>query len=220
MQREVTRIALARAAESGFALAGSGAIREHGVTDRPTEDIDLFTMAQDIDEFARAVDRVVAALRESGYEVEEARRVAQFARLHVSTADGLRLGVDMGVDWRENDPVGLDVGPVLSVEDAVGNKIAALYSRAEPRDYLDVDAIRRWGRFTDEELVSAAAERDAGFEVTMFAQQLEAVRRVTPRDVERYDVGAEQLNGVKERCTQWAARLRGQSGSPGVLPPC
>lgn len=39
MQREVTRIALARVAESGFALAGSGAIREYGVTDRPTEEL-------------------------------------------------------------------------------------------------------------------------------------------------------------------------------------
>lgn len=29
--------------ESGFALAGSAAIREYGLIDRPTEDIDLFT---------------------------------------------------------------------------------------------------------------------------------------------------------------------------------
>jgi hypothetical protein len=36
VQRAVARIALAGVA--GFALAGSGAIREHGVIDRPTED--------------------------------------------------------------------------------------------------------------------------------------------------------------------------------------
>ena len=42
-QREVTRIALSGIAGFGFALAGSGAIREHGVIDRPTEDVDLFT---------------------------------------------------------------------------------------------------------------------------------------------------------------------------------
>ena len=44
-----------------------------------------------------------------------------------------------------------------------------------------------------------------------FAQQLEAVRRVTPLDVRRYGVDSEQLEGVKERCIQWAALLREQS---------
>lgn len=209
-QREVTRIALAGIAGAGFALAGSGAIREHGVTDRPTEDVDLFTPSQDAAEFGRAVERVVADLRSTGFEVEEVRRAAQFARLQVRTTGGLQLDVDMGVDWRENDPVGLDIGPVLSLQDAVGNKVSAVYSRGEPRDYLDVDAIRGSGRFTDEELVSAVAARDAGFEVSMFVQQLEAVRRVTPLDVQRYGVSAEQLDGIKERCTQWAARLRGE----------
>ncbi|WP_167202155.1 nucleotidyl transferase AbiEii/AbiGii toxin family protein [Actinomyces respiraculi] len=211
-QREVTRIALAGIAQAGFALAGSGAIREHGVIDRPTEDVDLFTTMQDADEFARAVDRVVRDLRENGYEVEEVRRVEYFARLEVRAGGELQLDVDMGVDWRANDPVWLDIGPVLSVEDAVGNKISAVYSRGEPRDYLDVDAIRQWGRFTDEQLLTVAAARDDGFEMAMFAHQLEAVRQVTLLDVERYGIGAEQLEAVKARCLQWAVSVRGQSG--------
>lgn len=210
-QRKVTRIALAGIAQAGFALAGSGAIREHGVIDRPTEDIDLFTTMQDADEFARAVDQVKMDLRDNGYEVEEARRSKHFSRLEVRTGDELHLEVDMGVDWRENDPVQLDVGPVLSVEDAVGNKICAVYSRGEPRDYLDADAIRQWGHFTDEQLLDAAAARDDGFEVAMLAHQLEAVRRVTLLDVQRYGIGPEQLKAVKEHCLKWAASLRGRS---------
>ncbi len=86
---------------------------------------------------------MTAELRGSGYQVKETRRAAQFARLHVATGDGLQLG-HLGVDWRQDDPVTLGVGPVLSLADAVGNKVAALYSRGEPRDYLDVDAIRAW----------------------------------------------------------------------------
>lgn len=43
-QRRITRTALQAATDTGFALAGSGAIREHGLTNRPTEDIDLFTV--------------------------------------------------------------------------------------------------------------------------------------------------------------------------------
>ena len=162
-QREVTRIALSGIAGFGFALAGSGAIREHGVIDRPTEDVDLFTTTRDPVEFVRAVERVSKDLRERGYEVGEVRRATWFARLRVRAADGTRLEVDLGVDWRKSAPVVLGVGPVLSVEDAVGSKVSALYLRGEPRDYLDVDAIRRWGQFTDEELVNAVTERDPGF---------------------------------------------------------
>ena len=44
-QRRIARLALEAAGdEAGFALAGSGAIREHGLIDRPTEDVDLFTV--------------------------------------------------------------------------------------------------------------------------------------------------------------------------------
>ena len=114
------------------------------------------------------------------------RRAAQFARLHVDSADGLHLDLDLGVDWRQDDPVTLEVGPVLSLSDVVCNKVSALYSRGEPRDYLDVDAIRASGRFSDDQLIAAAAERDAGFEVEMFAQQLANVRRITLADVDRY----------------------------------
>lgn len=151
-------------------LAGSGAIREHGVIDRPTEDIDLFTPSQSIVEFSTAVEYVVANLLEAGYKVEEVRRSEGFARLAVSSHDGTRMDLDMGVDWRDKDPAELEVGPVLSIEDAVGNKVSALYSRCEPRDYLDVDEIRRWGRFTDEDLISDAEKRDSGFEVAIFVQ--------------------------------------------------
>ena len=41
-QRNIARLALqAAGAHSGFALAGSGAIREHGLIDRPTEDVEV-----------------------------------------------------------------------------------------------------------------------------------------------------------------------------------
>ena len=43
LQRIVTRSALDASGTSGFALAGSGAIREHGVISRMSQDIDLFT---------------------------------------------------------------------------------------------------------------------------------------------------------------------------------
>ena len=142
--------------------------------------------------------------------MDQIRRSTQFARLHVLSQDGLQLDVDLGVDWRQDEPVRLDVGPVLSLADAVGNKVGALFSRGEARDYLDVDAIRASGRFSDDQLVTAATERDAGFDVAMFAWRLDAARRISIDDVTRYGVTGDQLAAITARCTLWAATLKEQ----------
>jgi len=100
LQREITRLALRSLDGTSFVLAGSGAIRGHGLVDRPTEDVDLFTSDVDLSRFSSAVDAVVLGLREAGQDVAELRRVDQFARLEVTTADGHKVDIDMGVDWR------------------------------------------------------------------------------------------------------------------------
>ena len=159
-QRRIARLALEAAGdEAGFALAGSGAIREHGLIDRPTEDVDLFTVQQAETRFGTSLDRIIAALRAVGYTVETRRRQDTFAQLTIVSAQGHSTGMDLGVDWRAHPPVRLEVGPVLAIEDAVGNKVGALFSRAETRDYLDVDAIRRSGRYRATSVVPARPPR-------------------------------------------------------------
>jgi hypothetical protein len=43
LHRQVTAVALAAAAEHGFALGGGNALLAHGVLSRPSQDVDLFT---------------------------------------------------------------------------------------------------------------------------------------------------------------------------------
>lgn len=224
IQQRVAAVALRSAAASGFALAGAGAIRAHGVTDRPTQDVDLFTTQTDPAAFSAAVDEVVAGLGNEGFQVAALRRLDGFARLQVlapptpatteehrpggpEDPSGLVVEVDLGIDWRAHPPVTLDVGPVLALEDAVANKVLALYSRGEVRDYLDVDAIRQTGRFSDDELLTAAAERDPGFEPVMFARQLRGVERAEPAAVEPYGLDADDLAAARLRLRSWAARI-------------
>lgn len=208
-QRRLTRDALAALTGTDFALAGAGAIREHGITDRPTQDVDLFTASIDPDRFTAAVDQLGTALTAAGYAVETLRRAATFARLVARTSDGAALEVDLAADWRSSEPVTLAVGPVLALADAVGSKLGALYSRAETRDFLDVDAIRRSGRLTDAQLLTILADRDPGFDRRAFAGQLDLVRQATDGEAERYGVNAEQLADVRQRLTAWAQELRG-----------
>jgi hypothetical protein len=215
LQRAVTRAALGALDGTPFALAGSGAIREHGIIDRPTEDIDLFTSDVDVHHFDAAVSAVITELRSTGYDVDELRRVEQFARLHVTAPGGRAVEIDMGVDSREDDPVTLAVGPVLSLADAVGNKVSALYSRGEVRDFLDVDSIRVSGRYDDAELIESARERDPGFDVPMFIVQLYQVQRIRPERVAEYGLEPAQLEVLKQRFTQWAAELTVQESGAG-----
>ena len=64
----IARIALSVADKHGFALGGGLALVAHGVLQRPTEDVDLFS-DQDGGVLA-ALDLVVTALQDAGLDVE------------------------------------------------------------------------------------------------------------------------------------------------------
>jgi hypothetical protein len=70
----ITVLLLDQLGEAGFVLAGAGAIREHGLTDRPTHDIDLFAHSTlTSDQFAAAVARAQQVLTDRRFHVELVR---------------------------------------------------------------------------------------------------------------------------------------------------
>jgi len=144
----LARVALDVAASYGFALAGGYAVQAHGFLDRPSADVDLFAEASAHFDFSQAVDAVIAAYRRDGLEADAEVRSSTFARLSVSSGEE-RAKVELGVDWRKNEPILLAVGPVLHADDAVANKVCALFGRAEVRDYVDVAAILASGRYSE-----------------------------------------------------------------------
>ncbi|HET8971018.1 MAG TPA: hypothetical protein VFN19_08160, partial [Candidatus Nanopelagicales bacterium] len=72
----------------------------------------------------------------------------------------------------------------------------------------DVDAIRRFGRLTDAQLIEILADRDPGYDRRIFAGQLGLVAQVTATEAARYGIGAEDLAAVRQRLTAWARELR------------
>ena len=58
----------------------------------------------------------------------------------VTAAAGEQMLLQLAYFDRGRQPVVMDIGPVLDLEDAVGGKVCALASRVEPRDYADVAA--------------------------------------------------------------------------------
>lgn len=88
--------------------------------------MDLFTEASAQFDFSQAVDAVIAAYRRDGLQADAEVRRSTFARLSVSSSTE-NAKVELGVDWRKNKPILLAVGPVLHADDAVANKVFALY---------------------------------------------------------------------------------------------
>lgn len=222
-QTRVTVVLLAAIDDAGFVLAGAGAIRAHGLTARPTYDVDLFassTLSEPA--FAAAVRTGTLALINSGLRVTVARSVPLFARLLVESPSGETIEVDLGVDWRQEPPVRFAVGPVLSLRDAVGSKTATVFSRGEVRDLLDVDSIRQSAGFSDAELLRLATEYDAGLSPTVLADNLERFANLSPARTAQYGVSPDDHRQIADRLEDWARSLRagvsGTDDSEGAQP--
>ena len=71
----------------------------------------------------------------------------------------------------------LAIGPVLHPDDAVANKVCALFYRAQARDYIDVDAVFRSGRYTGDGS-RPRHSHDPGFDNNMFVTALRAIGRL------------------------------------------
>jgi hypothetical protein len=204
----LARIALKAAEPYGFALAGGYAVQAHGFLNRQSSDVDIFASSRAEFDFAEAVDAVLAAFRREGLTADAEIRSSSFARIAVASPDGERTKVEMGVDWRGNEPLRLSIGPVLHPDDAVANKVCALFGRAEVRDYVDVDAILSSGRYAEDQLLSLAMDHDPGFDRLWFAEALSAIDRLPDSLFQSYSLDPMQVSALRERMTGWAARIR------------
>ncbi len=208
LHRRLARLALARTSTFGFCLAGGYAVQEHGFLDRPSEDVDLFTTAAAEDQFPEALVAVINAFDADGLDVTVTLSNPGFARLQVTDPNlGTIAKVELGIDWRAHPPVMLAIGPVLHPDDAVANKVCALCSRAQARDYIDVDAVLSSGRYTSDELLTLAKSHDPGFDETMFVTALRAIRRLPTAEFSSYELSEDESSALIERIAEWADAL-------------
>src|SRR5579875_3811060 len=142
LHRGVAAIALGAARRHGFALGGGTALIAHGIIDRPTEDVDLFTDRED--GVRAAATAVEDALRAAGFEPERQDKTGGLADIFDGMADGLaewiitapggrQMMLQMAYFDRDRRPVTMEFGPVLDLADVLGSKVCALASRVEPR---------------------------------------------------------------------------------------
>lgn len=171
-RRRTARLVLEALAGTDFVLTGASALLEHGLINRPTVDVDAFTTAVEQGTVPDALDAVTRHLRTYGAEVERHRVFPDFADATVRWGEA-EVPLDLGVDWRAHPPAFSGIGPVLDPRDAAGSKLAALYSRREDRDYLDIGSILLTGPWGPEELIALGAEHDPGLDLTQLLRTLD-----------------------------------------------
>jgi len=206
----LARTGLAAAERYGFALAGGYAVQAAGLLERPSEDIDLFTAWERRAEFAAAVSAVIDAYLAEGFSVETERHHDTFVRLNVS--DGKRTSnVELAVDSRANEPIHMTIGPVLHPDDAVTNKMTALYARALARDFIDIDAAIQSGRYDRETLLRLVERADLGFDRRVFAEALGQAQSLDPDDFAPYGIIRQDLDDLRKRFAAWRQDLLGNT---------
>lgn len=118
--RDLVRIGLGATCDYGFALAGGYTLVAHGLVDRVTEDVDLFTNHLDPAEFSRAVEAISTAYERAGHPVTVVRRAELYARLHVGHGEPAQI--ELAYDWRSKIPARFDIGPVLDRDDVLAGR--------------------------------------------------------------------------------------------------
>lgn len=190
-QNQLCRQCLDILDDTSFALAGSGALRAHGLTNRESHDLDFFTVPAERGSVVDIAGYLVERLNELGYSAELLRSGKAFAKVTV-VKDSMCCDIDLGADYRNHSCSITRLGRTIDESDAVANKVDALFSRAESRDLLDFASILDSG-YTLEELLNLAAESNPGFDANEFVRCLIPLCSREPYDYPTYTFSSESI---------------------------
>ncbi|MEV6801379.1 nucleotidyl transferase AbiEii/AbiGii toxin family protein [Micromonospora rifamycinica] len=145
----------------------------------------------------RAADRYGFALA-GGYAVQAAGLIERPSE-----------DVDLFTDWDRREEFTAAVTAVVHAyrDDAVANKMSALYGRAFARDFIDIDATLRSGRYTHDALLALAQRADRGFNPRIFADALGQATQLDPDDFAQYGVTGPALDDLRSQFAEWRREL-------------
>ena len=176
LQEHIARLLTALPEAREFALAGGAALIVGGLVDRETRDLDFF--ADRPEAVLELLPVLEEHLRLAGFGVERQQAHAGFARLAVSDGES-STEVDLCYDVRLRPAETTAIGAVLSSEELAADKMLAFFSRALPRDLIDLHALAQ--RYGFDRLCELAAEKDRGFNLQALAEALGSTQRL-PED--------------------------------------
>jgi hypothetical protein len=112
----------------------------------------------------------------------------------------------------------MDIGPVLNLEDVVGENVCALASRIEPLDYADVAAALQ--RYGPSQLIRCARRLDPGLTGRDFADAGLRLDQMTGTTVLGVGLSLADVTTLRERFADWPGTPKPPTGNfrPGTPP--
>lgn len=182
LQVEVLRLFFRLEESNGFALAGGAALVAVGLSQRPTEDLDLFASHASVTSAADALCKALTAL---SWGIETIHATERFRRMAVTTPDGRSVLVDLARDAGPLDiPTVTAYGPTYPPRELAARKLLALFDRAALRDFIDVHTVSL--TFETDELLAVARQIDDGFDQSVLRQMINMLDRYSDDEIREY----------------------------------
>jgi hypothetical protein len=139
------------------------------------------------------------------------------AKWLVTAPGGEQKALQIAYFDRGRQPVVMDFGPVLDLEDALGGKVAALASRSYERDYWGTSAAL--GRYTPEQLIGFARRLDPGLQDEDYADAGRRLDRIADEAFADLGLTDQDIATLRARFAEWPreaeARVGGEAAEAG-----
>ncbi|MFN2453623.1 MAG: nucleotidyl transferase AbiEii/AbiGii toxin family protein [Pyrinomonadaceae bacterium] len=160
--------------ENRFYLTGGAALVGFYMGHRETNDLDLFTLENEIENGFAILKDVARTLKAS---VEAIQTAPDFRRVLVTRNDEA-IVVDLVREYVfQLEPLKREINGIRidSPEEILANKLCALLSRSEIRDLVDVRELEKAG-FKIEDALSVAQQKDSGLTAAQLAWVLSQIK--------------------------------------------
>lgn len=189
----------------GLLLAGGYAMRAHGFTDRPSQDLDFATASETP---LPVVAREVAdEFRRQGFVVNVLEVTPRMGRMIViDEVTRQECEFDLLREALQAQPLVIDLCPVVGQDDAVGLKVRALQGRGVPRDFIDVAAVAHLYSFR--ELERLGALHDDEWLLEDLTQRLGSVDLLADEAFLAYGINDDRLREIKRFAYAWVEDIK------------
>ncbi|MER5434680.1 hypothetical protein [Streptomyces sp. NPDC002588] len=194
-----------------FALAGGYALEAHGLLERPHANIDLATESGE--PTRRLAWALGAALTGLGHEVGIEDTTPLTAHL---TVGGVALTLHKEVF--SAPPVPTAYGPALSLQDAVGTKMRALYGRGLAVDLIDARAAAARFSFPELEELARRHLRDDDFDLPALQDRLTGTDHYPDTAFTAHGLTEAGITGLRAWAQSWSTDIAERLLEDGASP--
>jgi hypothetical protein len=201
-QQEIARLFFSLQSSHGFVLAGGGALLASGLSNRPTQDLDLFGSPGQVS-ISLALGQFLDAILQQNWDYELLGHTNDFAR--VCIIGSTELIVDLAIDVAPRFPVvQTPVGPVFSPLELAGRKLLALFDRAEARDFVDVYVLSK--KFGNQKVFDAATQIEVSLNKEVLARMMNTLQRFSDDEL---PIDSSEAAALRKHFANWAKELDG-----------